>query len=279
MQNVVQKIKKSLSGIYPDIEITSLTRLIIEHVTGLPLPIFLSDKNKKILAEHELIIDKIVSRLLLFEPIQYILGETEFYGLPFVVNKDVLIPRPETEELVDLVISENNRAKKSLLDIGTGSGSIAIALKKYLPDSNIEAWDFSEPALKVAKLNAKRNGVEVLFCIVDVLKDYPGSRIFDVIISNPPYVMDSEKKEMSRNVLDYEPHSALFVPDENPLLFYVRIADIARKILNKGGKLYFEINRAKGDELCKMLVSKKFREVVLKKDIFGNDRIVQALLL
>lgn len=276
MQDILQNIRKSLSEYYPDNEVSGLVRLLIEHVTQSAMPVLLSDKNTKITTEELLKIDKIVKRLQRFEPIQYILGETEFYGLPFTVNHDVLIPRPETEELVELVLNENTETNAHILDIGTGSGCIAISLQKHLPKASVTAWDISEKALATASLNSKNNAVDVIFNKVDILADYPDNQHFDIIVSNPPYVLDSEKTDMHTNVLDYEPHTALFVSDNDPLLFYNRIADVAAKLLTNGGKLYFEINRAKGSETIKMLESKHFSDVRLLKDISGNDRMVRA---
>lgn len=276
MQDILQNIRKSLSGFYPDNEISGLVRLLIEHVTKSSMPALLSDKNTKITSEEVLKIDKIVERLQRFEPIQYILGETEFYGLPFTVNQDVLIPRPETEELVELILNENKESKPRILDIGTGSGCIAVSLQKHIHESSVTAWDISEKALAVAALNSKSNSVNVTFNQVDILSDYPTNQHFDIIVSNPPYVLDSEKTDMHANVLEYEPHTALFVTDNNPLLFYNRIADVAIQLLTDGGKLYFEINRAKGQETIKMLENKKFSEIRLIKDISGNDRMVRA---
>ena len=276
MQDILQNIRKSLSGFYPDNEISGLVRLLIEHVTKSSMPALLSDKNTKITSEEVLKIDKIVERLQRFEPIQYILGETEFYGLPFTVNQDVLIPRPETEELVELILNENKESKPRILDIGTGSGCIAVSLQKHIHESSVTAWDISEKALAVAALNSKSNSVNVTFNQVDILSDYPINHSFDIIVSNPPYVLVSEKTDMHANVLEYEPHTALFVADNNPLLFYNRIADVAIQLLTDGGKLYFEINRAKGQETIKMLENKKFSEIRLIKDISGNDRMVRA---
>lgn len=276
MQDILQNIRKSLSGFYPDNEISGLVRLLIEHVTKSSMPALLSDKNTKITSEEVLKIDKIVERLQRFEPIQYILGETEFYGLPFTVNQDVLIPRPETEELVELILNENKESKPRILDIGTGSGCIAVSLQKHIHESSVTAWDISEKALAVAALNSKSNSVNVTFNQVDILSDYPTNHSFDIIVSNPPYVLDSEKTDMHANVLEHEPHTALFVADNNPLLFYNRIADVAIQLLTDGGKLYFEINRAKGQETIKMLENKKFSEIRLIKDISGNDRMVRA---
>ncbi|MBF0576668.1 peptide chain release factor N(5)-glutamine methyltransferase [Dysgonomonas sp. GY617] len=276
MQDIILNIRKSLSDFYPDTEISGLIRLLIENVTKSSIPALLSDKSKKITEEELLKIDKIVERLQNFEPIQYILGETEFYGLPFVVNENVLIPRPETEELVELILKENKTDQPRILDIGTGSGCIAISLKKYLLKSIVEGWDISKGALEVANLNSKNNSANVLFTQVDILGEYPNQRTFDIIVSNPPYVLDSEKSEMHTNVLKYEPHTALFVADNNPLVFYNRIADVATQLLTNGGKLYFEINRMKGQETVKMLEDKGFSNTQLIKDISGNNRIVKA---
>ena len=276
MQDILQNIRKSLSGFYPDNEISGLVRLLIEHVTKSSMPALLSDKNTKITSEEVLKIDKIIERLQRFEPIQYILGETEFYGLPFTVNHDVLIPRPETEELVELILNENKGTQPHILDIGTGSGCIAVSLLKHLPNASVKGWDISEKALAVAALNSKSNSVNVSFDQVDILSDYPTDQYFDIIVSNPPYVLDSEKTDMHANILDYEPHTALFVADNDPLLFYNRIADVAIQLLTDGGKLYFEINRAKGQETIKMLEYKNFSEIRLIKDISGNDRMVRA---
>lgn len=276
MQDILQNIRKSLSGFYPDNEISGLVRLLIEHVTKSSMPALLSDKNTKITSEEVLKIDKIVECLQRFEPIQYILGETEFYGLPFIVNQDVLIPRPETEELVELILNENKGTQPQVLDIGTGSGCIAISLQKHLSKAYVKGWDISQKALAVATLNSKNNLVNVTFNQVDILSDYPTGQHFDIIVSNPPYVLDSEKTDMHTNVLDYEPHTALFVADNDPLLFYNRIADVAIQLLTNGGKLYFEINRAKGQETIKMLENKNFSDIRLIKDISGNDRMVRA---
>lgn len=276
MQDILLNIRKSLSEFYSDSEISALTRIVIEYVTKSSIPALLSDKNTKITTEEVLKIDKIVERLQRFEPIQYILGETEFYGLPFIVNRDVLIPRPETEELVELILNENKGNKPHILDIGTGSGCIAISLQKHLHETQVTGWDISDKALSVAKINSDNNNVKVTFNQVDILSDYPNNQHFDIIVSNPPYVLDSEKTDMHTNVLDYEPHTALFVSDHDPLLFYNRIADVATHLLENGGKLYFEINRAKGPETIKMLEDKGFSNIRLIKDISGNDRIVRA---
>lgn len=276
---IIKKIHTSLVQSYDDSEISIFTRLIIEHVTNLPFSLFLSDKNTKITEAQELNIDKIIERLQRLEPIQYILGETEFFGLPFMVDDNVLIPRPETEELVEMIIHENSSDQVNILDIGTGSGCIAISLKRHIKKAKLVGWDVSEGALEMAIKNAKLNSVDITFSKVDVLSEYPTNEFFDVIVSNPPYIMNSEKKEMDHNVLNYEPHTALFVSDHEPLLFYNKIADIAKVILKPSGRLYFEINRAKGMETIDMLNNKGFVNIELFKDISGNDRIIKSIYL
>lgn len=277
MKKVIPYIKESLIAYYPESEISGFMRIIIEHVT---------DKSyyQALLAEMELTqdqqqkVESIIERLKKHEPIQYILGETEFFGLTFHANKNVLIPRPETEELVELILKENDKIGLSVLDIGTGSGAIAIALAKYMKNADVSAWDISSKALDVATLNSKANSTTISFKQVDALSEYPLDKKFDIIVSNPPYVLESEKKSMEQNVLDYEPHQALFVPDNDPLLFYKRIADIALNLLNPQGKLYFEINQAKGKEVTDMLEEKGFTNVTLFQDLSNKDRMVRAVL-
>ena len=279
MQTSIAHIKKSLQGIYPISEIKSLTKVIMENVTGFSVPAIISDKNKKITSIQAKKIDEIIERLKNMEPIQYILGETEFFGMTFAVDKNVLIPRPETEELVELIISENKDVQPvNILDIGTGSGAIAVALKKNLPGSIVSAWDVSPGALGVAAKNAADNGVQVLFEKVDILGVYPKEKRFDIIVSNPPYVMESEKAVMDDNVLRHEPHLALFVPDNKALMFYERIADVALCLLEEGGRLYFEINAQKGQETVDMLACKGFRDIRLFTDLSGKDRMVRAVI-
>lgn len=212
-------------------------------------------------------------------PLQYIIGKTEFYGLDFSVNKNTLIPRPETEELVDWIIKDNLNESKSILDIGTGSGCIAISLAKHLPESCIHAMDISEKALKMAKKNTILNHVSVDFIEQDILniKEYK-SNFYDIIVSNPPYVRALEKKKMQENVLNHEPHLALFVTDENPLVFYEAIVLFALKNLNKNGLLYFEINEFLGKETIALLEKHGFINIELKKDLFEKDRMIKACL-
>lgn len=210
------------------------------------------------------------------QPIQYILGETEFYGSMFLVNENVLIPRPETEELVDWIINDHHsEANLSIVDIGTGSGCIPISLAKHLKQSQVHALDVSEKALEVAKKNAETNTVSVTFHHQDILTFPDLEMQFDVIVSNPPYVRVLEKEEILKNVLAYEPHLALFVEDDDALLFYRVITQFAEKHLKVGGKLYFEINQYLGKETQAIIESFGFK-TELRKDLSGNNRMIKA---
>jgi len=220
----------------------------------------------------------IISRLQQNEPIQYIIGKETFCNLSFMVDKNVLIPRPETQELVEWILVDNEGRKGCrVLDVGTGSGCIAISLAKKMPKSQVEAWDFSAGALQMAKRNASLNEVEICFVKQDVLTFVPESACLDILVSNPPYITESEKTGMEGNVLDWEPKTALFVQDDDPLLFYRKIASLGRVMLNPGGSLYFEINRAYGKEMVTMLEEMGYTRIVLRKDMFGNDRMIKAM--
>jgi release factor glutamine methyltransferase len=281
---------KSLKHLYPTSEIDSFFFLILEEYMGLKR-IDIALKSDFLIDKKSLNLMQIATKQLEQEiPIQYIIGKTEFFGLPFHVNKEVLIPRPETEELVEQVLkkvsliktcnsSKNETIKEKqlkVLDIGTGSGCIAISLKKQLPSSEVSALDVSNKALRVAKKNAFLNNVDINFVHQDILKTNDLDKLYDVIISNPPYVRELEKKEIKNNVLNNEPHIALFVDNKNPLLFYNKIAELAKKFLIKNGQLHFEINQYLGKETIKLLAEKGFKNIQLKKDIFGNDRIITA---
>jgi release factor glutamine methyltransferase len=222
--------------------------------------------------------DKVLEALEQQKPIQYIFGRTHFYGLDFEVNEHTLIPRPETEELVEWVIHENkSRGRVTILDIGTGSGCIAISLAKNLPDARVFAIDVSAGALEVAKKNALNNNVNVTFIQQDILAAEKLKDQFDFIVSNPPYVRNLEMAEIKPNVLDYEPHLALFVDDNDALLFYRKIALLAKGNLPKNGKIYFEINQYLGVETTQMLEEFGFTNVVLRKDMYGNDRMLSGI--
>jgi release factor glutamine methyltransferase len=213
-------------------------------------------------------------------PVQYLLGKTNFYGLDFEVNENVLIPRPETEELVEWIINENANTDKSkklkILDIGTGSGCIAVSLAKNLPNAEVYAIDVSKKALETAKRNAVNNNVEVTFMFQDILELEALKYNFDIIVSNPPYVRNLEKTEIKKNVLEYEPHLALFVDDHDALVFYKKIASLAQKNLLENGQLFFEINQYLGQEMTDLLGNMNFRNIELRKDIYDNDRMIKG---
>ena len=276
MNRITAYIRQSLQEIYPPEEVKALSMLICCDMLGLDaLDIYMG--KDIILSEcKQRELENIIFRLQKNEPIQYIRGFAEFGGRKFKVAPGVLIPRPETAELVDWVVNENPRAHH-LLDIGTGSGCIAISLDKRLPDADVEAWDISEEALAIARTNNEELEARVLFRQRDVLSDdWEKSPSFDVIVSNPPYVTEAEKDEMEANVLDWEPALALFVPNDDPLRFYRRIATLGRELLLPEGKLYFEINWAFGREIAYMLEMNQYRDIRVIKDIFGKDRIVTA---
>ncbi|MBF2709147.1 peptide chain release factor N(5)-glutamine methyltransferase [Flavobacterium soyangense] len=215
-------------------------------------------------------------------PVQYLLGKASFYGLDFEVNPSVLIPRPETEELVEWILesqkSKGNSQNVKIIDIGTGSGCIAISLAKNIPNALVFAIDVSEKALAIAKKNAKINGVNVTFFKKNILETEDLEQQFDIIVSNPPYVRELEKKEIKKNVLDNEPHLALFVEDNDALVFYKKIAELAQKNLSQNGELFFEINQYLGKETIDLLGKMGFKNIELRQDIYGNDRMIKAKL-
>ncbi|MEO6523206.1 MAG: peptide chain release factor N(5)-glutamine methyltransferase [Mucilaginibacter sp.] len=283
VQDALIKFDDALKSIYDKPEINAIKYLTISEV------LMLSKAQLRAYASNELTkaqsqkLAKIIKALQTGKPIQYILGETEFYGLPFKVTPSVLIPRPETEELVEWIISiaKQRHELETILDIGTGSGCIPITLKTYLPSAKVSAIDISARALTVAKQNAQLNDVEVNFIKVDILKQ-SGMVIrnthYSIIVSNPPYITDSEKSQMHTNVLSYEPHLALFVTDHNPLIFYNAIANFALQNLKENGLLFFEINENLGKETVKLLQDKGFKNIQLRQDMRGTDRMVAAEL-
>lgn len=276
-QHSIRHILQQLDGLYSQAEISILSGYILDEVYNSSSRGVMRDKISHLSGSELRKVEDIVLRLKSGEPIQYILGKTEFYGMPFMVSPDVLIPRPETEELVEWILSENRQGNCSVIDIGTGSGCIAITLAGKMSGAVVCAWDISDNALKIASENARLNGVSVQFSLHDIFQPVDDIFSIDVLVSNPPYVTESEKAGMEAGVLDFEPHDALFVPDNNALVFYERIADVAMELLRGGGKLYFEINREKGAEVCGMLRDKGFVNVELRKDISGNDRMVRAV--
>lgn len=265
-----------LLTVYPQTEIDSFFFLLIEKELGLQRIDVALNNQQSISEEKFKHLYNSLSRLKSQEPIQYILGETEFYGFPFRVTKDTLIPRPETEELVDWIVNDyNNKAQVSILDIGTGSGCIPISLAKKLPNASVTSIDISKAAIAIAKDNATLNNININFIEQNILTTTQLPEKYDIIVSNPPYVRELEKAEIKPNVLENEPHLALFVDDHNPLIFYSKIADLAKKHLTKNGVLYFEINQYLGKETANMLIEKGFK-TELKKDLFGNDRMTKS---
>jgi release factor glutamine methyltransferase len=285
------KLLQELSAIYDEQEIESFFYLLLESYHGKKRIDLALNPEMEMDASQLVKWEGALSELKNQKPIQYIIGETEFYGLPFLVNENTLIPRPETEELVELIVVESRKSEVEslkILDIGTGSGCIAISLAKNLPNAEVFAVDVSEKALAVAKKNAEINKVKVNFVNADILKindlaELPTSNIqypthFDIIVSNPPYVRNLEKAEIKPNVLEFEPHLALFVEDTDALLFYRKIAHLATKNLAQNGKLFFEINQYLGKETAELLEDLGFKSIELKKDIYGNDRMIQSTL-
>jgi release factor glutamine methyltransferase len=270
---------KELKEIYPEQEIMAITNLIFKTQCGIDR-LHLALHSNRILSSNVVSrICEISNELKTGKPVQYVLGETSFYDCTIKVDNETLIPRPETEELVDMIIRENKDFDGRITDIGTGSGCIAIALKKKLPDSKVTAIDISEPALKIASSNSILNNVVVSFLKADIL--HPDSGLIsrsEIIVSNPPYVLESEKQLMKHNVLDFEPHSALFVPDDNPLVFYKAIINLSESILIPGGKLYFEINQNMGDEIQQLLVSAGYSGVQIIMDINGKNRFAKGIM-
>ena len=276
MNRITTYIRQSLQDIYPPEEVRALSMLICCDILGVDALDIYMGKDIILSACKQRELENIIFRLQKNEPIQYIRGFAEFCGRKFKVAPGVLIPRPETAELVELIVKENPGARH-LLDIGTGSGCIAISLSKSLPGARVDAWDISEEALAIARKNNEELDAQVTFCRQDVFSaDGMQSGSYDIIVSNPPYVTETEKREMEANVLDWEPELALFVPDEDPLRFYRRIAELGRELLRPDGKLYFEINQAYGQDMIRMIEMNQYRDVRVIKDIFGKDRILTA---
>ena len=265
-----------MSGYYTQSEVSALTRIIATELLGVSQMAFYLKDNITLTAEQKTLLFNTVERLKKHEPIQYIQGYSDFCGLRFKVTSATLIPRPETSELVEWIASEYSGKIVNILDIGTGSGCIAISLAHKLPESNVTAWDISTAALAVAAENSRNNGTEVTFERVDILSYEPKSAQFDIIVSNPPYIKENEKSAMHNNVLDWEPHTALFVPDSDPLLFYRTIAEKGLQMLAPSGTLYFEINHAHGAETMKMLANFGYTDIELRKDFADNDRMIKA---
>jgi len=267
-----------LIGYYPETEVESFFNLLSEDILNMKRITISQNLYAVVSGKKYEKFQKAITRLKNYEPIQYILGNTEFYGLLFQVNPSVLIPRPETEELVGWIIDDcKDKQDISILDIGTGSGCIAVTLAKHLTKAKVYALDVSEDALKLAKVNADNNEVEVEFIEANILDGDIGNMQFDVIVSNPPYVREKEKEAMSANVLNHEPHLALFVKDDDALLFYRKITEISESVLKPNGQLYFEINENLGERTKELLANNSFNNIELKMDIFDKDRMIKAI--
>ena len=276
MNVTVSHIRSALQECYPPREAANLSRIVCCEMLGQSHIDYYLGKDMILSPKDEKELESILSRLCNFEPIQYVQGTARFLGRTFRVDPGVLIPRPETEELVERMLEEVAPASR-ILDIGTGSGCIAVTLSKELPEAEVTAWDISGEALAIAGDNNRLLQTSVQFVQRDVLMYQPTEdEYFDVIVSNPPYVTETEKKDMEPNVLNWEPSGALFVPDSDPLRFYRRIGELGRSMLTVGGRLYFEINRAFGEAVASMLRKQGYTNVRIRKDISGNDRYVIA---
>ncbi|MBU2996021.1 peptide chain release factor N(5)-glutamine methyltransferase [Cellulophaga baltica] len=279
LQEIKNIFHKELDVIYQKEEVNSFFYLLIEHHLGLQRFVLVMEPNLVVKKTEESPLFEALSKLKLDIPIQYIIGTTEFMDLEFIVNENVLIPRPETEELVRWILDDikNHNSKLKILDVGTGSGCIPISLAKHLPNAEVFTIDVSSAAIAVAKQNAKSNKVSIAFIHDSILEIESLGQKFDIIVSNPPYVRELEKLAMSENVLEHEPELALFVSDDNPLVFYKKITEFASQNLTKNGKLYFEINQYLGKETSNLLEKDNFSAIELRQDMFGNDRMLKGI--
>lgn len=273
----LQDIGKKLSPVYSGGELRAVSRVLVEDLLGLRMTDFLVSGGVELSAPMQETLDKAIERLLAGEPVQHVIGYAWFCGNRFFVNSNVLVPRPETAELVEMITRENHGMSLRLLDIGTGSGCIAVSLARQNPEWQVDAWDISPEAVGTALQNATENRVNVDVRCVDLFAAELPQGSYDIIVSNPPYITPSEKADMEKLVLEYEPHLALFVPEDNPLLFYTRIAVKGQEWLTEGGKLYFEINRRFPAETVEMLETLGYRNVEAVKDCNDNFRFVKAV--
>ena len=277
MNQVLSGIDYALAGLYDAAELVSVKKALCLELLGISTISYYTRETLPPDADRDRKLKDALARLVRREPLQYVIGYAPFCGLTFKVDGRVLIPRPETAELVEWVARECG-AQGSLLDIGTGSGCIAVTLARKLPGWNVRGWDISDCALELAVENSRLNGADVDFGKVDILDVPEQAYRFDVIVSNPPYVLEQEAAQMDRNVLDYEPHSALFVPDSDPLLYYRAIAGFGIRALSKGGRLYLEINPLEAHAMKQMLLNAGYHDIELRNDIFGKQRMIKAIL-
>ncbi|MDO4783205.1 MAG: peptide chain release factor N(5)-glutamine methyltransferase [Capnocytophaga felis] len=270
---------QNLDFLYLKEEIQVFYFMLLDFYGGFSKTDILLNPEAELEKSLEISILNAISDLKSEKPIQYILGETEFFSNHFFVDENVLIPRQETEELVDWILSETPHNEAiNILDIGCGSGCISVSLAKALPNANVTALDISEKAISIAQKNAIENNSKIHFIQQNILATDFLTEKYDIIVSNPPYVRELEKKEIQNNVLNYEPHLALFVPDDNALIFYEKIAELAKNSLTEKGKLFFEINQYLGDEMIEMLKKKGFSEIELRNDLLQNPRMIKAIV-
>lgn len=280
MKKAFQYLREQLADTYPPTEIQAIGWLMAETLYGVSKLDICLGKDRIFSTEERQNWENIIARLKQHEPIQYVLGEAWFDGQCFEVNRHTLIPRPETAELVAWIVADrlHDTHPLHILDIGTGSGCIAIRLAARLPNARVEAWDISGEALEVAQRNNKRLHTDVRFSCRDILKASASEPAYDLIVSNPPYITEAERHDMQPNVLDWEPASALFVGNEDPLIFYRAIARFGRQALRSGGQLYVEINRAYGKDVARLFTELGYRDILLRKDYIGNDRMIKATI-
>ncbi len=280
LKEAFQNFQSLIQRNYEIEEARSISQIVFKEVLGYDTIQLILNENDLLPASIFEQLDYIAFQLNEHKPIQYIIGHTEFYGLIFEVNESVLIPRPETEELVDWIIKDHKDAQSlNILDIGTGSGCIPITLKYNIPQAKVNSIDVSKEAIAIALKNSLKNNVELFIHHQDVLQLQQLESDYDVVVSNPPYVLESEKSEMRKNVLDYEPSIALFVNDNDPLIFYKKIINLVENTTNKETHLYFEINESYAEELIKLFDLQKWQRPELRKDIRGKDRMIKSVLI
>ena len=277
-REIIIEVSKKIASIYSKNESYSLASLLVEKVFDLTSTQLMLNGQIEISDKNLAYLERSIERLLKNEPIQHILGEAEFYGRKFKVNGDVLIPRQETEELIRLIVNDNELKAPEILDIGTGSGCIACSLALEINNAQVQAIDISDEALITAQRNADLLDAEVSFLTLDILNESIPLKELDIIVSNPPYVLDSERSLMHKNVIDYDPYLALFVSDNDPLLFYKAIGNKSRQSLKPGGKLYFEINEKFGAEVVQSLKELAYQQVKIHQDLNGKDRFVTGII-
>ncbi len=276
MKRLLTRIEKELSCSYDERELKYVSKALCLELLGISQTSFYLKEEVSLSPEKQELINRALSRLTEGEPLQYVIGKTQFCGLSFIVDPNVLIPRPETGELIEWICESVQGKDRHVLDIGTGSGCIAITLSKRFHSWEIDGWDISPGALSIAKQNNIENGTSVVFSKYDILNEVKSDVDYDVIVSNPPYITYKESNAMEDTVVSYEPHEALFVPNSDPLLFYKAIAEFGKKNLKKNGYLFFEINPLFADDIREMLDESGYKDIVVRQDIFGKTRMIKA---